>query len=100
MRLIAALCSFLLLQSFLLMGWASPALADPVNMDLGSTSRNVSAAEMGLNSPVTIRVGGALTTVHPESMITPAEFAAVSQILSSGAQTLQVGAAGAATGGR
>src|SRR5579875_3057328 len=75
-----------------------PAATPPsVNMDLSSTARTVSSQTL---APVTIRVGGTALTVRPDTLLTPAEYVAVSQILKTGTQSIQIGALGAATGGR
>ncbi|GEM_PF-2659843 len=66
-------------------------------MDLSSTARTVSSQTL---APVTIRVGGTALTVRPDTLLTPAEYVAVSQILKTGTQSIQIGALGAATGGR
>src|SRR5262245_3191094 len=51
-------------------------------------------------SPVTIHVGAANKTIAPGTMLTPAELVAVNQVLNSGRQSIVLGLAGNATGGR
>jgi hypothetical protein len=63
--------------------------------DLGSTTSSISATRAGV-----IKVGGSVRSINVGDMITPAEFAALNQINSSGRQTLNVSTAGSATGGR
>lgn len=76
-----------------------------VDLDLGSTRPSVPAAAVaGVNSApsgqMQIHVGGAVRSVLPSDMLTAAEFVALSQVLSTGRQTLVINAAGAAAGGR
>lgn len=68
------------------------------NLDLSSTNRSVSVG--GQFTATSIMVGGTATTVAPNSMVTPAEFMALHQVLTTGSQTLLVGAQGNATGGQ
>src|SRR5437868_5145907 len=69
------------------------ALAAPpaVNMDLSSTTANVSASGAGKFSSAQINIGGIVQTVNPSSVLTPAEFVALQQVLSSGAQSIGIG---------
>lgn len=63
--------------------------------DLSSTSRSVAAPHGGV-----IREGGVVRTIAPGQMLTPAELAALNQVTGTGHQSLNIGAAGSAVGGR
>jgi hypothetical protein len=54
---------------------------------------------MAGNAAVNLVVAGATQTVNPGDLLTPAQFLAASQIVSSGAQSIQLGALGNAVGG-
>lgn len=69
-----------------------------VNLDLSSTNAAVSTPAT-LQTPVNINVGGAVQTVNPGQMLTPAQLVAVYQVMHTGAQNIVMGANGAATGG-
>ena len=70
-----------------------------MNMDLSSTSRTVPAPKSVQQSPVNIIVGGSPLTVSKGALLTPAERLAAYQVVSSGNQSLLLGANGNATGG-
>jgi hypothetical protein len=97
MRIIAMLCVLITLQYSVFT--CLPANADPMNVDLGSAERSVSASSLGITSALAIKVGGGVQTILPDSMLTPAEYMAAQQVLSAGRQTLNVGTGGQATGG-
>ncbi|HEY9870199.1 MAG TPA: hypothetical protein V6D08_13615, partial [Candidatus Obscuribacterales bacterium] len=69
------------------------------NIDLSSTERNVPAHHVADFAAATILVGGVAKPVSAADMLTPAEAAALSQVLLSGQQDLQLGALGNAIGG-
>jgi hypothetical protein len=73
---------------------APPPPPEHHELDLSSTSKTVTAAGGG-----TIRVGTGTVTFEAGDLITPAQSLALSQVLSSGAQTLLIGALGNAIGG-
>lgn len=64
------------------------------SIDLSSTTASVTAHHSG-----TITVGGALDSIHAGQAITPAEAAALAQVVHTGTQQLILGALGNATGG-
>ncbi len=68
-------------------------------MDLGSTGKSMQVTDAIINSPVTVKVGGVLKTINVGDYITPAEFAALHQVLNSGAQSLGLDGAGRAVSG-
>lgn len=68
------------------------------NLNLASTSRTESMGT-ALSSPVNIIVNGASQSVLQTTLLTPAEKLAVFQVLSTGSQTITIGAAGNATSG-
>jgi hypothetical protein len=70
--------------------------ATPSNLDLSSSSASYTA---NISSPVNINVGGSALMVSPGQMLTPAQYAAVTQVLNSGNQSIVLNANGAATGG-
>ena len=82
--------------------WAqsAPDPSVPLNLDLSSTDRNLSASAIGLTTPVDIVVGGNSITVNPNSLLTAAELVAAQQVALLGTQTLQLGAAGNAISGQ
>lgn len=66
-----------------------------LNLDLSSTVNSV----MAPNRPVSITVGGSTFQATPGSMITPAQRAAMFQVMRTGQQSLVIGADGNAIGG-
>jgi hypothetical protein len=74
-------------------------LGAPVDLDLSSTYRQVPASQAVPQGSVTIMVNGQPRVVSGSDVLTAAEFIALQQILSSGMQSLQIGATGAAVGG-
>lgn len=79
-----------------------PAPANSLEFDLGSSNRMLPAqyAFSGSGASVTsISNTGGSIQVRPTSSLTAAEFVAVSQVLSSGRQTIQLNVNGAAFGG-
>lgn len=69
------------------------------SMDLGSTNKTMQVTDALTSSPVTVRVGGVLKTINVGDYITPAEFAALHQVLSAGTQSLGLDGAGRAVSG-
>lgn len=98
------------LLAFIFGNWfALPAIAGPVTkappappaMNLGSMQTNVTAPN---THPVSIRVGDSsgrsgVMNVAPGQALTPAELLAVTQLMTTGRQTLMLNTSGAATGG-
>ena len=78
-------------------GWTNASSKTALN--LASTSTNLSASHLVNNSPVTITVGGSRLSIGTNSLLTPAERIAVTEVIQGGTQTLQIGALGNATGG-
>jgi hypothetical protein len=76
-------------------GWART----PVNLNLSSTAATIAAPARLIQNPVNIMVGGISQRVTAGQKITPAQMVAVSQMLRTGAQSIQIGANGAANGG-
>ena len=79
---------------------AGATAAGSLNLNLGSTQSSISAAILGLTKSININVGGVSQVVNSSSLLTPAEFAAASQVVSGSAQTLSIGASGNAIGGK
>src|SRR5262249_37156351 len=75
------------------------ALAAPVNVDLSSTTKSVAAPSQLGSGSVVIREGTTAKTVGTQSALTPAENMAVWQVLTTGHQSLRLGALGNAIGG-
>ena len=73
--------------------------AGPINLDLGSSERNLSAAHLVGEGSVNILVSGSPVSINAASLLTPAERLAVYQVVSTGAQSIILGASGTATGG-
>jgi adhesin HecA-like repeat protein len=71
--------------------------AEPVNLNLSSTTASVPQAA-GMRQ-IVINVGGHSVLVKPGDMLTPAQSAAVRQVMSTGAQSLVIGSSGNATAG-
>src|SRR5438309_11593813 len=66
------------------------------SFDLSSTKATLTES---VSKPVNISVGGSRLTVTSASLLTPAEYAAVNQVLAGGRQTLQISPQGNAIGG-
>lgn len=73
---------------------------DGANLDLSSTERSMRADAAGNFQSVSLNVEGGGTRIidSPSAMVTPAEFIAITQVL-SGTQNLVLNSAGAAVGG-
>lgn len=72
----------------------------PVNLDLSSTQRSMSAAtQISGNSTATIQLDGASRVIDQSSSLTPAEHVALTQILQTGSQSIMLSALGQATAG-
>lgn len=69
---------------------AEAALTQAMNMDLSSTTRSLPASVSGLNTPVTVDVGGNSPSVSPNDLVTAAELVATSQSVNSGIKSLSV----------
>jgi fibronectin-binding autotransporter adhesin len=67
----------------------------PTNLNLGSTQHNIISPYAGV-----IHQGNTVTHITAGQSITPAELAALAQVVTSGSQTLVLGTAGNAVGGR
>ncbi|MBS1989118.1 MAG: hypothetical protein JSS83_01300 [Cyanobacteria bacterium SZAS LIN-3] len=80
---------------------SSDAAGQKFDLDLGSTEESIrGSAVAGLsNASVTIRAGNQQLTVTGNTLLTPAEVAAVYQVLATGHQGLRLDADGAASGG-
>ena len=65
------------------------------NLDLGSSNRSIATSS---NFAPTV-LAGTNRSISPGSMVTPAEFVALHQVLTTGQQTLNLNAVGAAVGG-
>lgn len=75
-----------------------------VNLDLNSTASSLSgqsALELGgaSNGSVQILQNGSVRQVNASSVLSPAQYMAVTQVLTGGKQTLTIGSAGNAVGG-
>jgi hypothetical protein len=77
-----------------------PVLAQtvPSNLDLSTTTASATAAH-DASSPVVILTGGRPQSIAPGASVTPAQAVAVSQVMSSGMQSIELGALGNAIGG-
>lgn len=85
---------------FPLIACAQEQLATAANVDLTSSDRNLSASAVLRSEPSKdITLGGQTRTVTATDKLTGAEFVALSQVVSSGAQTLSVNSGGIAYGG-
>lgn len=71
----------------------------PINLDLSSSERNLTAAHLVGSEPVNITVGGNSVAVTGQTTLTPAERLAVYQVVSTGVQSIALGSNGTATGG-
>jgi YVTN family beta-propeller protein len=69
------------------------------NLDLTSTKANLSAPAAAVNDSLKILVGGSKEAITRSTLLTPAEMVAVSQLLSTGHQSLVIGTRGNAVGG-
>lgn len=75
-----------------------------MNLDLSSSARSIPAVDAIPTSnygrsPVQIVTGSTARIISPSDLLTPAEFVALSQIMTTGRQTLSLNAAGTAIGG-
>lgn len=68
------------------------------NMDLASTNRSLTA-NIANGQTVQVNVGGNAMSVTSSTLLTPAEYLAVQQVMSAGSQAIQIGVNGAAIGG-
>lgn len=71
----------------------------PINLDLSSKNRNLTATNLGSSGQVDIKVGSQMMTVNASTLLTPAERLAVFQVLSTGQQSILLGSLGNAIGG-
>src|SRR5687768_14208340 len=86
---LALLCALQLLVPSAVLAQSAP---EPMMLDLHSTTPSEVVAD--LTSPVAIRVGNSIMNVSSTTQLTPAQYAAVSQVMSTGQQSLNLGAAG------
>ncbi len=70
-----------------------------VNLDLSSQAATASARRINADQQVNIQVGNTVQTVSAGTKLTPAELVAVRQVMSTGAQSIQLGSLGNAVGG-
>jgi len=82
-------------------GQICPPVAQSVNLDLSSSTRNIHVGSDILSSAIqtAISAAGQSRTLSPGDLITPAEFVALNQVLSAGSQIIQLDTAGRASGG-
>ncbi|MBX9721833.1 MAG: hypothetical protein K2X81_10595, partial [Candidatus Obscuribacterales bacterium] len=76
--------------------------APETHLDLSSTSQTLSSSSLfdgQASQTATIQVGGASMEVTAGQLLTPAQFLALSQVLSSGSQSLHLSTDGMAIGG-
>ncbi len=78
---------------------ASPTTPAPIDLDLTSTIRGLTADHLTGAHPVDIEVGAVTRTVLPGTLLTPAERLAVYQVASTGQQSILLGEFGNAVGG-
>lgn len=79
---------------------AQTAPAEPIHLDLTSTERILPASHHEeLTAPITINVGDSTRTISSIDSVTAAEFVAISQVLQTGQQQINIGQNGAAIGG-
>lgn len=96
------------------LNWPGQAVAEPVSagpgapavhssrsvdLDLSSTTHNVTPGLLRNFQPIAIVVNGRTQLITSTTMLTPAETIALSQVLRSGVQSLNIGASGNAVGG-
>ena len=77
---------------------AQSAPSTPINLDLSSKNKTVSAGNLG-GGTAAIKVGGQMMNVTGSTLLTPAENLAVQQILGGGQQSIVLSTLGNATGG-
>jgi hypothetical protein len=92
----------------LVLGTMSPAVAQeavpaeapatPVHLDLGSTEASL-AANLGQAASIHIEMGGVATPITAGSMVTPAQYVAIQQVMQTGTQSLMLNSLGAAQSG-
>ena len=70
-----------------------------INLDLSSSSQNMTVGHLLHNETVNIEVGGISLLVNSKTELTPAEYMAVIQVISGGQQSLVIDAQGAASSG-
>ena len=80
-------------------GNSSSSGVTPINLDLSSKNRNLTANNLGSSGQVSIKVGNQTMQVNAATMLTPAERLAVYQVLSTGQQSILLGSLGNAIGG-
>src|SRR5215470_53890 len=98
-RLTAVCAALLLLQMILPARLMAQAAPSGNNLDLTSKDRTVAVSNQPGFQPTNIRVGRQNMTVNTGDMLTPAEYAALQQVLTTGTQTLRVGVNGNAVRG-
>jgi len=70
-----------------------------VELDLSSTSANITVGRNVIDGSATINVGGESKTISAGDRVTAAEFAALNQVLATGSQSLTLTDGGAAESG-
>ena len=91
----------LILQFVILLPACCQSAADnSTNLDLGSTNATINASSLGQVQGVVITVGDTNRTIGSADQLTPAEYVAAMQVLSSGQQSLQLGNSGQAISGQ
>jgi hypothetical protein len=88
----------LLLSFFVASSQTVPALAQTANLDLASQQRTESTPS-SMTEAAIIRNGNSVMQVLPGTALTPAQSQALSQVLTTGKQSLNLGSAGQAVGG-
>jgi hypothetical protein len=78
---------------------AAPTHAPTQNLDLSSSNKTISASTIAGLRSANIKVGGSNLPVTGATMLTPAEYLAVNQVISGGIQKLIIDTLGAASGG-
>jgi hypothetical protein len=89
------LCTHLCLPNI---AWAQSS-PQPINLDLGSTTRDMTSGSVARHGPVAIRIGDGTRQIDSTSLLTPAERLAVYQIISTGSQSIALSQLGNAVGG-
>jgi hypothetical protein len=87
------------LNASTLRGAATATATTAADLDLASANQNFSAGQLANFKSITIQVGDYKEVVLLNSKLTAAEVVAAQQIITTGKQTIQIGAQGTATGG-
>ncbi len=73
--------------------------ANPLDLDLSSTTASMRAGHLFANGPVDIQVGNTTMSVERGMSLTPGEYLAAIQVARTGQQSLLLDDQGSATGG-